>query len=118
MLTDPYIQQLVHLIKRVKDEDKAVLNHSNNHDGKFTRNVINKIKSHHPFTQVPITITKIVFSVYVHCGSLNVNGSLLTFLKVAFILILTVFPNLYSNSVITVLVNVLLESITTGNCPE
>jgi len=58
MLTDPYIQQLVHLIKRVKDEDKAVLNHSNNHDGKFTRNVINKIKSHHPFTQVPITITK------------------------------------------------------------
>lgn len=58
MLTDPYIQQLVHLLKRVKDSNGAIINHSNTHDSKFPRNVINKIKSHYPFTQVPIDMTK------------------------------------------------------------
>jgi hypothetical protein len=54
MLTDPAIQQIIHLVKRLAHKDKTVLNHSTLYDRKFTRNTIEKIKSHAPFTQVPI----------------------------------------------------------------
>ena len=57
MLTDPAIQQLVHLIRRIKEKDMSVLHHSSTHDGKFQRNVIDKIKSHLPFSKVPINMT-------------------------------------------------------------
>ena len=57
MLTDPAIQQIAHLIKRIKDKDCMVLNHCGTHNRQYTRNVINHIKAHMPFTQVPHNIT-------------------------------------------------------------
>ena len=57
MLTDPAIQQVIHLVKRLAHKDKTVLSHSSNYHRKFTRNVIEKIKARAPFTQVPINFS-------------------------------------------------------------
>jgi hypothetical protein len=54
MLTDPYIQQLVHLRRRLTPEKSTILNHANNCDAIFPNGVIERIKSHSPISELPI----------------------------------------------------------------
>ena len=51
MLTDPYIQQLVHIKKRVRK--KEVLDMSSTFTKRYPRNVMEKIKAHSPDTMLP-----------------------------------------------------------------
>lgn len=58
MLTDPAIQQLIHLIKRVRDSNSNVLNYNSKHEQKFIKGVILKIKSYDPDIKIPTSMTK------------------------------------------------------------
>lgn len=57
MLTDPAIQQLIHLIKRIRDSNSSVLNYNSKHEQKFIKGVILKIKSYDPDIKIPTSMT-------------------------------------------------------------
>lgn len=56
MLTDPAVQQLTHLVKRVKFNNCEVLNYSSKHKNKFPKEVILKVKAYDPDITLPINM--------------------------------------------------------------